>query len=555
MLKCKIKKIIKIVKNVLKTGSVLRPPLALLCVSSILVGVIILPILGLFGDVGVNIFNALSGDGDSEIYENLSHFFNYLFLKYISSTFIVLFFTLIFTLIIGVSSAYLVANFTFFGSKILENLLILPLAIPAYILAFVYVGLGDFGGILHDLSGVKIDFFNTFGVVFALSLSLFPYIYLFARTSFKSEAVRLYEAALIMGLNEWAIFWRLGLWSARPAIIAGAMLVVMETLSDYGAAAYLGVDTFSAGIFKLWYDLGDISSASTLSAFLMLFIFALIYFEYWQKSKRKYSFDHDLAIFIKKRKLGLFPSLLAFIWCSTIAILGFILPFGWLVYWGLNDEKIFLAEFWSVAGSSALLAAIAAICTVILAAFICFSARISRSRIFSSIILKLASIGYAIPGAAIGVAIMIAAVAISASTDKAILGVSYAVLIAAFMVRFLATAIYSIEGGYDKLSQNIDEAALSFKRGFGVLAYKIHWPLLKHFLFLAFVVVFIDTIKELPLTRMLSPFGFETLSVRAFWYASDERIYDAALPALAVVLVSLVAVIYIEICEKKYDKN
>lgn len=265
-----------------------------------------LPIFGIFAELFYILFQNFNTSNLAEISsikENLSHFFDYLFLKFIKDTLIVSIGVLLLSLILGVSSAYLMANYNFYFCRILEKLLILPLAIPAYILAFVYVGIMDFQGFFHENFGFRIDFFNHYGVIFVLAISLYPYIYLFAKTAFKSEAKEAYEVAKIMKYSEFRIFTRVALLSARPAIFSGALLVLMETLSDYGASAYLGVDTFSAGIFKLWYDLNDSYSSSILSGILMIFVFLIMYIDYYYKNKHHYSFNQNLTLFIKKKEI------------------------------------------------------------------------------------------------------------------------------------------------------------------------------------------------------------------------------------------------------------
>ena len=303
----------------------------------------------------------------------MCHFFDFLFLKFIKDTLIVSIGVLLLSLILGVSSAYLMANYNFYFCRILEKLLILPLAIPAYILAFVYVGIMDFQGFFHENFGFRIDFFNHYGVIFVLSISLYPYIYLFAKTAFKSEAKEAYEVAKIMKYSEFRIFTRVALLSARPAIFSGALLVLMETLSDYGASAYLGVDSFSAGIFKLWYDLNDSYSSSILSGILMIFVLLIMYIDYYYKNKHHYSFNQNLTLFIKKRKLSHIKQILACFYCFIIALLGFILPFIWLVYWGLKDFKLFEAEFFISSFQTSILAFIKDLITPLLAYFLMFS--------------------------------------------------------------------------------------------------------------------------------------------------------------------------------------
>lgn len=538
---------------------------------------IILPVLSLFGevfeifyqflasflgsfftpDLTLNATTNLNTENLTEIStikENLSHFFEFLFLRFIKDTFIVLFFTLLICFILGVGTAYLVANFNFYARTVLEKLLILPLAIPAYILAFVYVGIMDFGGVFESVFGFRIDLFNTAGVIFVLSFSLYPYVYLFAKTAFASEAKTPFEVGKICGYSEWQIFYKVSLRTAKVSIFAGLMLVLMETLSDYGASAYLGVDTFSAGIFKLWYDLSDIYSSSVLSAFLMLFVFILMALEHRQK--QQISFNQDTSQPLKRRNLSPAKALLASLFCALISVLGFILPFLWLLYWGFKDSKLFESDFYILSFHSLALAFVVTLITAVLAFILCFIARINKSSQFSFWLLKTSSIGYAIPGAAIGVSLMIAAVFISNLLDTPLLGTSFSVLIFAYMVRFLATAIYAFEGGFSKIHSSLDEASLTLRKSFSNLAWRVHLPLLKPFFLLAFLVVFIDTIKELPLTRMLAPFSFETLSTKAFWLASDERIYECALPSLMIVLLSLLALFFTQgFLKERYARN
>ncbi|MCI5968320.1 ABC transporter permease [Helicobacter sp.] len=504
----------------------------------------LLPVISIFIELFYILIQSFNSQNLTEIVtikENLAHFFNYLFLKFVKDTFIVTIGVVILSLFLGLTTAYLIANFNFYFSKVLENILILPLAIPAYILAFVYVGIMDFNGFFHNTFGIRIDFFNIYGVIFVLAISLYPYVYLFAKTSFKTEAKEVYELAKISHYTEFKFFRKFALLIARPAILASIMLIVMETLSDYGASAYLGMDTFSAGIFKLWYDLSDSYSASVLSGFLMLFIFLLMFIEYQYKMKKKYSFNQNLTHSLPKRRLSRIQQIFASLYCLIIAAVGFIIPFIWLIFWALKDEKLLQSEFYIIAFKTLALAFLSALIIVALALFLSFIARIVKNNLLAIFILKTSSLGYAIPGAAIGISIMIAFIFLDKISGTSLFGQSLVVLVFAYIIRFLATAIYSLESGYTKIHHCIDEASLHLKVSYWNLFSKVHLPLLKHFLLLAFIVAFIDIVKELPLSRILAPFGFETLSVKAFWYATDERIYDAALPSLLIVLLSLLA--------------
>lgn len=522
----------------------------------ILTLIILIPILSIF----VELFHILylsffdtNSTAFTELKANLSHFFSYLFLKFIKSTFIVCFFTLLCSVILGSSLAYLIARFNFFGRAFLEKILILPLAIPAYILAFVYVGIMEFDGFFNAFFGFRIDFFNIYGLIFILSISLYPYVYMFAKTSFQSEAIALYEAASLMGRSGFNIFFSLGLIMARPAILAGGILILMEVLSDYGASAYLGIDTFSAGIFKLWYDLNDLYSASILTGFLLIFVIFLIFVEKFYKDKRSYSLAQDTSLLIVRKDLGKIPAFFASLYAFIIAFLGFIIPFCWLGFWALQDSKLFEAEFYTMIFNSFSLAFVAALITTLCACFLCFVARIHRYAFFSALVLKLSSIGYALPGAALGVSVMIVCVFFGQMSGIFLLGTSLSVLIFAYLIRFLAPSIYSLENAYDKIHLNFDEAAMQLRKNRFILFFKIHLPLLKTFLALSFMMVFIDVVKELPLTRILVPFNYETLSVKAFWYASDERIYDAALPSFVIVLLSFIALLILQFFMRNND--
>ena len=517
--------------------------------------IIIIPILGSFGETAYIFFQSLLQDSalTQEIQANLRHFFTFLFPRFITNTFLISSCVLFLSAIIGVSLAYLVANYNFFLSKILEKILFLPLAIPAYILAFVYVGLMDFGGFFYTIFGFRVDFFNHYGVIFILSISLFPYVYILAKTSFQTESIMFYELAKTMHYSEWKIFYKISLVLARPAIFAGLLLILMETLSDYGASAYLGIDTFSAGIFKLWYDLDDPYSSSILTAILMFFVLLLMGLEQRVKNQKKYGSNYDCKMLIKRKTLSPFKSFFVFGYCFTIAFLGFLLPLSWLLYWGLQDSKLFDKTFYILAWNSFYTAFFASCFCIVYGLFLCFAMRITKNHFLSNFIRQSNSLGYAIPGAVIGVSMMIFASLLSYFFNIHLLGTSISLLIFAYIVRFLANAIYSIQNGYDRIHSSIDEASLTLHKSEFALWFKIHIPLLKHFIFSALLIVFIDTVKELPLTRMLSPFGFESLSTKAFWYATDERLYDAALPSLLIVLLSLMSIIIINFWTRKDD--
>lgn len=477
----------------------------------------------------------------------LRHFFVNLFPRYIKDTFILSISVCAISIILGCTLAYLIVNFDFFGNRFFNIALMLPFAIPAYIFAFIYVGIMDYNGVFQTLFGFRIDFFNMGGAIFMLSISFYPYVYLFARASFQSEGKLIFDVGKILGLSKFKIFSRLAIFISRPAIVAGVLLVMMETLSDYGTAAYLGIDTFSAGIFKLWFDMNDLSSASVLSAILILVVFVLLIVENRNSRAKNYSVNSDTSTLRKKTPLKGIFGFLAFFYCFLVSVLGFIMPFLWLAYWALTSDRLFESEFYVMAFHSLKVSVIAALIITFVAFFLNYGARIAKSSWVKTIILKFSSIGYAMPGAAIGVSLMMVFMGIANLLDVQLLGTSMIVLVTGYLVRYLATAVLSLESGYSKLHKNLDDVSSVMNIGNLRLAFLVHIPLLKHFFTLSFIIVFVDTIKELPLSLILRPFDFETLSIRAFFYATDERVYDACLPAFFIVFISFLAILWIEI--------
>lgn len=488
-------------------------------------------------------------------YSSLNHFFEYLFLRYAEGTLYVSLGVLSLSIVIAVVSAWLVANYKFLFSNFFEYALMLPLAIPAYIFSFCYVGIMDYNGYFHKIFGFRVEFMNIYGAIFVLAMSLFPYIYMFAKTSFKTQSATLFDVCKIYKLSQISIFFKVAIFISRPAIIGGAMLVLMETLSDYGTSAYYGVQTFSAGIFKLWFNMGDSYSASFLAALLMIFVFVIMILEHINKNSRIYSFNtHNISKFSEKIELSRIGKIFAFLWCLTIFCLSFLFPFIWLVYWSIMTLDDFKFEFITMALNSFLMAAVSAVLITAVSFFLVFATRVIKNKKLNTFLLKSTSLGYALPGASIGLCIMVVFGFFDRNFSTTFLASGFFVMIFGYVVRFLATSIYAVESGYSKISTNIDDASLLLNRSKFTLFFKVHFPLLRHFFFLSLIVVFIDIIKELPLSLILRPLGFETLSIRAFFYATDERLYAAALPSLLIVLLSLVAVIWLGIISKeKHD--
>jgi iron(III) transport system permease protein len=424
----------------------------------------------------------------------------------------------------------------------------MPLAIPSYIVAYTYVGLigngGTFIEILRDFgfSVIRVEMMNIYGLIWVLSFSLYPYVYAGTRTIFQSYPSQLKHTASLLGVSNKKYFFSVALPLASPAIIGGLFLVFMEVLNDYGAAKYYGVSTFTTGIFRTWTALEDLQSSIYLSAILVILVFILVLIVKWLRGRRSYNLTQtntnqkstDNRVKISGLKKILYLGIL------LIPILfGFILPLIQLVIWGIqtfdsmfnNDLIILGLESLSLGLSTALL-------VVFLACLLIYLSKwnyLKRFNIFS----KIATLGYVIPGAIIGVGIIRTSKSLtdlfSFQFDFEIGHLVYnsiLVLIYAYLFRFIAVAYNSIEGNTLKIGNNLSES--SYLLGYGKIKtfFKIDFPLLRSALLSSFILVLIDVMKELPLTLILKPYNLSTLAVRAYEYAEDERVAEAALPAL-----------------------
>jgi iron(III) transport system permease protein len=483
--------------------------------------------------------------GNGEMWEHITTYFLF---DYIKNSIILIFGTGLLTFTIGTSSAWIISRYTFRYKKIIEWLLFMPLAIPSYIVAYTYVGLigngGTFIEILRDFgfSVIRVEMMNIYGLIWVLSFSLYPYVYAGTRTIFQSYPSQLKHTASLLGVSNKKYFFSVALPLASPAIIGGLFLVFMEVLNDYGAAKYYGVSTFTTGIFRTWTALEDLQSSIYLSAILVILVFVLVLIVKWLRGRRSYNLTQtntnqkstDNRVKISGLKKILYLGIL------LIPILfGFILPLIQLVIWGtqtfdsmFNNDLIILGlESLSLGLSTALL-------VVFLACLLIYLSKwnyLKRFNIFS----KIATLGYVIPGAIIGVGIIRTSKSLtdlfSFQFDFEIGHLVYnsiLVLIYAYLFRFIAVAYNSIEGNTLKIGNNLSES--SYLLGYGKIKtfFKIDFPLLRSALLSSFILVLIDVMKELPLTLILKPYNLSTLAVRAYEYAEDERVAEAALPAL-----------------------
>lgn len=468
-------------------------------------------------------------------------------------------------LLLGVSTAWLVSACDFRGRRLFEWALLLPLAAPAYILAYVYTDVLDYFGpvqtALRQVFGWQKatdywfpDIRSLGGAVVLFSLTLYPYVYMLARVAFLEQSTATLEASRSLGRGPWASFWTVALPLARPALAAGTALALMETLNDFGTVEYFSVPTFTVGIYRTWFSMGDRAAAVQLAAVLLLFVFALIGLERWSRRRAKYYQTLAQQMAQSRYQLGGGRGLLAVVVCSGPILLGLLVPVGLLAQLVLrNFADTVDQDFWLLGGNSLILAAITAVLGALLGLMMAYGVRLNPTPLLRASV-QAASLGYAVPGAVIAVSILIPLARLDNAIDAAmrtafdvstglLLSGTIVALVFAYLVRFLAVAFGTLDSGLAKIRLSLDDAARSLGCSPGQTLRRIHAPLMGGSLLTAMMLVFVDVMKELPATLVVRPFNFETLAVRVYRYAADERLAEAAAPAIAIILFGLLPVI------------
>ncbi|MDF2763169.1 MAG: iron transporter permease [Rhodospirillales bacterium] len=468
------------------------------------------------------------------------------------------------TAFLGVTAAWLVTFYRFPGSRIWEWALLLPLTMPAYVIAYTYTGLLDYAGpvqsTLRDAFGWTRDDYwlppvrSMPGAIMMLVLVLYPYVYMLARASFLSQSVCAIEASRTLGYGPWRTFARVTLPLARPGIIAGVSLALMETLNDFGTVSYFAVDTFTTGIYRAWFGMGEPVAAAQLGATLLIFVAALLLIERRSRGAARYHHTTGRYRTLPTRPLGGLAGIIAAAACLLPVGLGFLLPVAVLGNWAIETwDYVIDARFFMFAGNSFVLAAISAAVAVAVALVLAYAQRRKADPMVSWAV-RLASMGYAIPGAVIAVGVLLAFGAFDNAIDgwaRSTFGVgtglivtgSIAGLVFAYLVRFLAIPVNAADAGFARVTASMDGAARTLGERPGGVLRRVHAPLLAGSALTAGLLVFVDVMKELPATLILRPFNFDTLAIRAYQMASDERLRDAAAPGLLIVLVGIVPVI------------
>jgi len=469
------------------------------------------------------------------------------------------------SLIIGTGTAWLVTMCRFPLRKVFQWALLVPLALPTYIVAYAYVDFltyaGPLQGWLREVMGWKTPHDYWFpevrsmgGAIVILALVLYPYVFLTARASFLRQSTSQLEAARTLGRTAWGAFFSVALPSARPAIAVGVSLVMMECLNDIGAAGFFGIRTLSVGIYTTWLGEGNLGGASQIAAVMLIFVFAFLWIERIGRHQQSFAPSARKNRPIRRVPLKGWRATLAFLACALPVMLGFIVPGAILLRFALHRFGDGLTPaFARAAGHSLVLSILAAAIALLLGLILAYGARNARS-VLVRYATRIASIGYAVPGTVMGLGILIPFAAFDNSVDgmmRSTFGISTGLLLSgtiaavtfAYVARFLAISAGSIESGLQRVTPNVAAAARTLGRSPLASFFEVHLPILRPALVSASLLVFVDCMKELPATLILRPFDFETLATSVFTLASLDQLEESALPALTIVATGLIPVI------------
>ena len=461
---------------------------------------------------------------------------------------------------IGVTSAWLTTMLDFPGRRFFEWALVLPLAMPAYVMAYVYTDFLQFVGPLQTWLREAFewrrgdywfpDVRTVGGAVAMFMFVLYPYVYMIARSAFLERAGGMLEAGRSLGLGPWGCFFRVSLPLARPAVVAGTALALMETLADFGTVSYFGVQTFTTGIYRAWFSLGDRIAAAQLSAALLAFVVLVLTFERMSRGRARFNNTSRQISMPVRLRLPLPLGLLAAFACFMPLLLGFLLPAVLLLQMAFAEgDAQFGPRFVHLARNSFVLAAVTAVIAVVLAVVLGYAARLARTRLPQALN-RVVGLGYAVPGSVIAVGVLIPMTRLDnwlAASWESIFGTNpgllltggIAALVYAYLARFLAVALQTVESSLGKITQSMDDASRSLGFGKWATLRRVHIPMLRGSLLTASLLVFVDVMKELPATLVIRPFNFDTLATQAHTLAADERLAEASTAALIIVAVGL----------------
>ncbi len=521
-----------------------------LVISTLIAVFISLPLL-------VIIFSSYNADQ-----RTWEHIYKYLFLSYVTNSLILVIGVILLTVIFGVLAAWFTSFYNIPFKKTISLLLVLPIAIPPYAVAYCYADLTDKGGkiesLLSFLGAEQIIFLipsirSLVGAMFVLSLTLFPYVYLITKYAFNNNAIKIMESAANLGASKLKLFTKFALPISRPALVAAITLVAMECLADFGVVQFLGVNSLSVGIYKAWFGLDDVGSSARLATILLLFSLSAILLERaFRKHKKEnyvsYGRNTDVSMLFKSN------TVIPFFFLTMVLFFSLFIPLTWLISNALLNDFDNLNEVLYATYNSFKLAFLGASIIVIIATFITFTKRVYRTNLLS-LLLNFTKIGYASPGIVIAIGVITLIIYFDKKINYLfhligfdiglIFSSSIFILLFAYLVRFLSVAFNPIEAGIEKISEKIDFSASNLGATKSSLFFKIHIPMISVSCLIGFLLVFIDILKELPITLILRPLNFNTLSIYTFEYASSEQLILAAFPALLITIIGLIPLVVI----------
>ena len=491
--------------------------------------------------------------------DNWTHLTTYVLDSYIYNSIFLILGVSVISLALGVGTAWVISNYNFSGRRLFDWALILPLAVPPYILAYTFTGLFDsFGSannLVREIFSLNSNYIffpnirNIFGAIIVFSFTLYPYVYLATRMALINQSRSILEVGKTLGLNNLGIVFKLVLPMIRPAIVAGLMLVIMETLSDFGAVEHFAIPTFTTGIFRTWYGLYDLQTAMQLSSLLLIFVTFFIFLERLSRKNLSYTSGAPVYGEMTQIKLKGFKNIFASFVCFIPLFIGFILPILELMNWAINYKlDFFNEEFIKNSVNTIHLAILAALFCTLLSLIMNFSIRLKNNKFLPYMSSSL-TLGYAVPGLILAIGIMqifnFLDNYIFYSNFNFIITGSIFGLIIAYIIKAYALSNSVIESGFLRVSPFMDDIAKTLNASNFKLLRSIHLPLLKTSFLTSIILVISEVIKELPATLILRPFNFDTLAVSTYIYASEERMFEAAAPSIAIVLVGLVPIFFL----------
>jgi iron(III) transport system permease protein len=521
--------------------------------SYLVAAVVLLPILVIFTQW------ATVGNGEQEIWQ---HLFNTKLDRLLGNTLVLLLGVGFGVTLLGVSLAWLCSVCEVPGRRFFEWGLMLPLAIPGYVMAFVFLGLLNYAGpvqsTLRSWFGNQVYFPDVQGagaVIIVLTLVLYPYVYMLARSAFVAQGRQLMDAGRILGQSYWKAFFLLAIPVARPAIVAGLALALMETLADFGTVSVFNFDTFTTAIYDAWYGLFNLAVAAQLASLLLLFVAIVLLVEHKSRAQARYSQKNSQPMQAYHLKGG--RAMLASGLCLLIFLLAFILPLMQLLLWCLEVvAEEYDQRYWGFLFNTLGLGFIAALATTAFALILAYvkrlPARIVETR-WQSMIIRVSTLGYALPGSVLAVGIILSFTYLDQlmlETTESLLNWnirpflvgSLFALVLAYCTRFMAVAFEPLEAGFERINLSIVEAAKSLGGSPGRLLRQVYLPMLRPGLFTALIIVFVDVMKEMPATLIMRPFGWDTLAVRIYQMTAEGQWERASLPSVTLILLGLIPV-------------